>query len=68
MSGAEDCEGRVTHYEIKKTFSDKFSARRFLGIKQILDNGELEHVFWLSGLMPAADGMTGVKSAMIPPL
>ena len=68
MVGLEDCESPFYHLRNKKMITEKYLVRHFLSIQQALEDGELENVYWLPGTENPADGMTKVKSEMVPML
>ena len=66
MVGMEDCESLFSHLRNKKMVTEKYLIRHFLSIQQALEDGDLENVYWLPGTENPADGMTKVKSEMLP--
>ena len=46
--------------------AEKFLVRRFSGSKQALEEGDLDNAFWLPGAENPADGLTKVRSDLVP--
>ena len=67
VAGMEEGESLRTYEKrTKEMVIDECSVRHFLGIQQVLENGELGIVYWLPGRQNPADGMTKVKSERSP--
>ena len=66
MVGMEDRESLFSHLRNKKTITEKYLIRHFLSIQQALEEEDLENAYWLPGTENPADGMTKVKSEMLP--
>ena len=61
-AGMEARESLSTHLKKKEMVTERFLFRHFPCSRQVIGEGELEHVFWFPGLESPADGMTRVKS------
>ena len=48
--------------------SEESLVRHFLSIQQAWGEGDLENAHWLPGTGEPADGLTRVRSDMVPPL
>ena len=66
MVRLEDCESLFTYLKTKKLTAEKYLVRRFLSIQQALGGGDLENAYWLPGAENPADGLTRVRSYMVP--
>ena len=64
--GLGDCERLLAHLNTDKMIAEKYLVRRFLRFQQALEEGDLENAYWLPGTEPAADGLTEVRSGMVP--
>ena len=64
MAGKEDCESLFTHLKNRKLLAEKYLVRRFLSIQQLIEDGDLDNVYWLPGVENPADGLTKLKSEM----
>ena len=62
----QDCESLFTDLEEQKMVAEKYPVRHFLRIQQVLEQGELDNVYWPPGSENPADGLTKVKGEMIP--
>ena len=66
--GFECCESLFTNLKRKATIAAECSARRFLGIRELSGDAEVDNVYWPLGLKNPADGLTNRKSDMALPL
>ena len=66
MVGLEDCESLFTRIKTKKMIPEKYLERHFLSIQQALGAGDLENAYWLPGTENPADGLTKVRSDVVP--
>ena len=66
LVGMEDCESLPTYLKNRKMITEKYLVRHFLSIQQLLEDGELENVYWLPGVGNPADGLTKLRSEMGP--
>ena len=66
MAGLEACESLSTRPKARKMAAEKFLVRRFSGSKQALEEGDLDNAFWLPGAENPADGLTKVRSDLVP--
>ena len=66
MVGLEGCESLSTHSKKKKMIAEKFSARRFLAIQQATEIQRLDNAYWIPGRENPADGLTKLRSDLLP--
>ena len=66
LAGVEDCESLFTHTKTKEVVAEKNLVRRFLSIQQAWEEGESENAYQLPGAENPADGLTKVRSDMVP--
>ena len=66
MFGLEDCESLFTHLKKSKSITGKFLVRHFMSIQQALEEQELNNVFWIPGKENPADGLTKMRSEILP--
>ena len=66
LVGLEDCESLFTHLKKSKMVTEKFLARHFLSIQQALEQKELDNVYWIPGKGNPADGLTKLRSEILP--
>ena len=64
--GLEDCGCLHTRLKTKKMVAEKYLVRHLFSIRQVLEGGGLENAYWLLGAENAADGLTKVRSDMVP--
>ena len=62
----EDCESVLTHLKKGETVTGRFLARHFTSIQQALEEKELNNVFWIPGKENPADGLTKMRSEILP--
>ena len=66
LGALEDCGSLFSHFKTKKMIAEKFLVRHFLSIQRALGNGDAEGECWLPGTENPADGLTKVRSDMVP--
>ena len=66
MVGLEDCESLFADLKKKKLITEKFPDRHFLAIQQAIEIQELDNVYWIPGRENPADGLTKLRSGMLP--
>ena len=66
MAGFEDCGSLFTHLKKERVITGRFPVRRFLAVQQATELKDLDNVYWLSGLGNSADGLTMIKSDLVP--
>ena len=62
MAGKEECGSLFTHLRNRKLLTEKYLVRHFLSIQQLIEDGDLDNVYWLPGVENPADGLTKLKS------
>ena len=68
MVGLEVCVCLSSHLRTRRMITVKYLVRRFLGVQQLLDNQELDNIYWLPGTENPADGMSKMEGNMSPML
>ena len=70
MEGKKECDSLFSHLKNRTLLTGKYLVRHFLSIQQLIEDGDLDNVYWLPGVENPADGLTKLKSEMgpIPPL
>ena len=66
MAGLEDCGGLLTFLKTKRTTAEEYPVRDFLSTQRAVEGGDLDTAFWLPGVETPADGLTKVRSDMVP--
>ena len=66
LAESGDCESLFTQLKTKKMIAEKYLALHFLSIQQALEEGEPENICWLPATEIPADGLTEVRSDMVP--
>ena len=50
MAGKKECESLFTRPKNRKVLTGKYLVRRFLSIQQLIEDGDLDNVYWLPGV------------------
>ena len=66
LIGLEDCESLFTHLKESKSITEKFLVRHLMSIQRALVEKELNNVFWIPGKENPADGLTKLRSDILP--
>ena len=53
-------------FKTERMIAEGYSVHHFLSIRQALDEGDLGNAYWLPGAENPADGLTKVRSDMVP--
>ena len=64
--GSGDCESMATRLATAKMLSTRYLLRHFLSIQRALEGGGLGNSCWLRGAENPADGLTIVRSDVVP--
>ena len=66
MEGKKECDSLFSHLKNRTLLTGKYLVRHFLSIQQLIEDGDLDNVYWLPGVENPADGLTKLKSEMGP--
>ena len=66
MVELEDCESLFTYLKAKKMITEKYLVRHFLNTQQAFEGRDLDNANWLTGAENSVDGLTNVRSDMVP--
>ena len=66
MAGLEERESLFTPLKTQKMIAEKYPVRHFSIKQQALGEGELGNASWLPGTGALADGLTKVRSGVVP--
>ena len=66
MVSSADCESLFTKVKTRKMITGQYQVRHFLSFQQALEQGELDTLFWVPGVGNPADGVTRVRSDVVP--
>ena len=64
--GLVACESLFSHLEVEEAVAEKYLARLFSNIQEALGGCDFENAYWLPGAENSADGLTRVRSDMVP--
>ena len=64
--GSEDCDSLFTHLKTKRMIPDENLTRHFLRIQKAVGQGELENAYGLPEVENPVEGLTNVRSDMVP--
>ena len=66
LVGLEDCESLFAELKKSKMITEKFLVRHCLSIQQALEQKDLDNVYWVPGKENPADGLTKLRSEILP--
>ena len=70
MASKEECDSLFSRLKNRELLTGKYLVHHFSSIQQLIEDGDLNNVYWLPAVANPADGLTKLKSEMgpIPPL
>ena len=66
VAGLENCGSQFTHLNTRQMIAEKNPVRHFSSTQQALEEGDLENACWLPGTGNPAEGLTEVRSELVP--